>query len=118
MYTAKMCFLMLTLWVMASLTTQKALTKQTWTKWHIWMLNHLYFAGGDNSSDVIMNGDSEYVNEGIEEDEDEEEEDLDQKYAEETGCEEVVKWLNILGDQIVSYFSKDAVYSFPTSLLT
>jgi superfamily II DNA or RNA helicase len=71
------------------------------------------FAGGENSGDVIMNGDSEYIDEGVEE-----QEDLDQNDAEETSCEEVVNWLNSLGDQIVSYFSKDAVHSFPTSLLT
>jgi hypothetical protein len=71
------------------------------------------FVGDDNSGDVIMKGDSEYIDHGVEEEEDPASDD-----AEEPDCEEALQWLNSLGDHIVSYFSKDAVYSFPTSLLT
>ena len=59
-----------------------------------------------------MNGDSDYIDEDAEEDgeeaeEKEEDSDLESDY------QDNIKWLNWLGDQIVSYFLKDAVYSFP-----
>lgn len=70
------------------------------------------FAGDNNSGDVIMNGDSEYIDGCVEE-----EEDPASDNAEETDCEEALQWLNNLGDHIVSYFSKDAVHLFLASLL-
>jgi hypothetical protein len=72
------------------------------------------FVDNDHNSDIVAKEDSVYIDEGIQEDEDLEWDD-DAKVA---GCEEALKWLNSLGDQIVSGFSKDAVHSFPTSLLT
>lgn len=71
------------------------------------------FIGNNNSGDVIMNCNSEYIDDDVGEEEDPASDD-----AEETDCGEALQWLNNLGDHIVSYFSKDAVYSFPTSLLT
>jgi hypothetical protein len=65
------------------------------------------FIGGDNTGDAIMNKDPEYIDPGVEE-----EDDMDEDDDEETGCDEVIKWLNSLKDQIVSYFSMDAVYYF------
>lgn len=69
------------------------------------------FVGDANRGDVTMNGDSEYIDQGVEEDE--EEEDPALAAAE----DQAIRWLNGLGDHIVSYLSKDAVHSFPPSIL-
>lgn len=54
---------------------------------------------GDDSGDVLVRGVAECVDPGVEE-----EEDLVQNEDDETSPGLVIKWLNRLGDQIVSYF--------------
>ncbi len=56
------------------------------------------FVGDDDSGDVLMHGDTEYADSGAEE-----EEYLDQDEDGEKCCEDMVNWLNSLGDQIASY---------------
>ncbi|MCJ1435725.1 hypothetical protein MMC27_005100 [Xylographa pallens] len=55
------------------------------------------FIGDDSASDIDMNEDTEYVDDGGKE-----REDLEQDNGEEASCEEIVGWLNNLGDQIIS----------------